>query len=119
MKKISIFLCFVFLSLFSRAQFQTLHDFSEPTIYGDTLDLSVFYGKKVLVVNTDSFCGYTYEFGLLQDLYDQYGGEDFEILGFPSDDFNQESNDDSTINDFCLNVYGISFQMMSLIHVKG
>jgi len=119
MKKILLFSSFVFLSLFSRAQNQTLHDFSEPTIYGDTLDLSVLYGKKVLVVNTASFCGYTYEYGLLQDLYDQYGGNNFEILGFPSDDFNQESDDDSTINEFCQGVYGITFQMMSLTHVQG
>lgn len=119
MKKIFLLSTLVFFALFSRAQFQTLYDFSEPTIYGDTLDLSVFYGKKVLVVNTASFCGYTYEYGLLQELYDQYGGNNFEILGFPSDDFNQEYDDDSSINDFCLNVYGITFQMMSLTTVTG
>lgn len=119
MKKFFLFSSFVFFCLFSRAQFQTLHDFSEPTIYGDTLDLSVFYGKKVLVVNTASFCAFTYEYELLQDLYDQYGGNNFEILGFPSDDFNQEPEDDSTIIEFCQNIYGITFQMMSKTVVSG
>jgi glutathione peroxidase len=117
MKKFLVFFALVFVSIFSRAQ--TFHDFSEPTIYGDTLDFSVFYGKKVLVVNTASFCAFTYEYELLQDLYDQYGGTNFEIIGFPSDDFNQESDDDSTIIEFCQDVYGITFQMMSMTHVKG
>ena len=120
MKKILLGLfSFILFSFVAKAQTQTLFDFSAETILGDTLDLSTLYGKKVLVVNTASFCGFTYEYGLLEELYDQYGGENFEILGFPSDDFNQEYNDDSTINDFCLNVYGIAFQMMSLTHVKG
>jgi glutathione peroxidase len=120
MKKFSLFLFSVILfSFISQAQTQTLHDFSAETILGDTLDLSTLYGKKVLVVNTASFCGYTYEYGLLEDLYELYGGDNFEILGFPSDDFNQEYDDDSSIYDFCLNVYGIAFQMMSMTHVKG
>ncbi|HYV95183.1 MAG TPA: glutathione peroxidase [Chitinophagales bacterium] len=117
MKKFFLFFALVFFSPLSQAQ--TFHDFSEPTIYGDTLDFSVFYGKKVLVVNTASFCAFTYEYGLLQELYDQYGGTDFEIIGFPSDDFNQESDDDSTIIEFCLDTYGITFQMMSLTTVSG
>lgn len=116
------FLCllsFLAISFSSKSQTQTLHDFSAVTILGDTLDLSTLYGKKVLIVNTASFCGFTYEYGLLQDLYDLYGGEKFQILGFPSDDFNQEPGDDSTIYDFCLNIYGITFQMMAKTSVKG
>jgi glutathione peroxidase-family protein len=72
---------------------------------------------KLLIVNTASYCGYTPQFKQLEEIYAQYGGAHFAILGFPSDDFNQEPGNDSTINQFCDSIYDVTFQMMSKIHV--
>lgn len=99
---------------------ETFHDFTAIKINGDTMNLSVLAGKKVLVVNTASYCGFTYQYADLQTLYSQYGGgTNFEIIGFPCNDFgNQEPFDDSTINIFCNN-YNVTFQMMSKISISA
>ncbi len=104
------------LSLNSYAQnLNTFHDYSGETILGDSIDFSMFYGKKVLVVNTASYCSYTHQYADLEELYLNYNQYDFEIIGFPCNDFlNQEPGDDSTINDFC-QTYNITFQMMSKV----
>jgi len=96
----------------------TLHNFHARTILGDDLDFSSFYGKKVMVVNTASYCGWTYQYETLEDLYEQYKDSSFEIVGFPCNDFsNQEPGSDSSINEFCTDIYGITFQMMSKVSV--
>lgn len=78
--------------------------------------MSQYWGKKVMVVNTASFCGYTPQFTDLDSLYTQYHQYNFEIIGFPCNDFgSQDPHDDSTINQFCTGVYGVTFQMMSKI----
>jgi len=102
---------------------ETFHDFSATDIRGSELNMSTFAGKKVLVVNTASLCGYTYQYGQLQQLYETYGGSNnpynFEIIGFPSNDFaNQEPGSEDDIIDVC-DSYGVTFTMMSKIHVKG
>jgi glutathione peroxidase len=95
------------------------HDYTVQTIEGNQISLSQYAGKKLLVVNTASYCGYTHQFTNLQYLYMQYGGPAFEILGFPCNDFgNQDPGSDSTINQFCTNNYDVTFQMMSSIHIK-
>jgi glutathione peroxidase len=69
-----------------------------------------------MVVNTASFCGFTPQFEDLQDLYEQYNQHNFEILGFPCYNFdNQDPGADSTILEFCTEEYGVTFQMMSKI----
>lgn len=102
------------------AQIKTFHDFTVKTIAGDSLDLSIYKGKKVLVVNTASKCGLTPQYEDLEKLYKQYGGEDFEIIGFPANNFlSQEPGTDEEIKEFCVVNYGVTFQMMSKISVKG
>ncbi|MEZ5195616.1 MAG: glutathione peroxidase [Bacteroidales bacterium] len=102
------------------AQQKTFHDFTAKTIDGEILDLSSLKGKKVLVVNTASKCGLTPQYEDLEKLYQQYGGEDFTIIGFPANDFmSQEPGTDEEIKEFCTVNYGVSFQMMSKISVKG
>lgn len=92
------------------------HDYSARDIHDDNVDFSDYHGKKVMVVNTASFCSFTPQFEDLQDLYDQYQQYDFEIIGFPCNDFdNQDPNNDSTILAFCTDTYGITFKMMSRI----
>ena len=95
------------------------HDFTGVTIQGEAISFSQYAGKKLLVVNTASFCGYTYQYADLQSLYQMYGGENFEIIGFPCNNFgNQEPGSDSTINEFCTNNYGVTFQMMERVDIK-
>ncbi len=99
---------------------KTLHDFKVEDIYGDSFDLADLKGKKVLVVNTASKCGLTPQFEGLQALYEQYGGDNFTIIGFPANNFaNQEPGTNEEIVEFCQANYGVEFPMMSKISVKG
>jgi glutathione peroxidase len=106
--------------LFSTAIFAqgTFHQFSAETISGDTIDMSQYWGKKLMIVNTASYCGYTPQFEDLQALYEQYQQFNFEIIGFPCNNFgNQDPGDDSTILDFCTSNYGVTFQMMHKVDI--
>lgn len=117
MKKFTLILVTVLSLGFARAQTSSFHDFSAPTIFQDTISMSRYYGKKLMVVNTASFCAYTPQFGDLETLYTDYQQYGFEIIGFPCNDFaNQDPHDDSTINEFCTGNYNVTFQMMSKVH---
>lgn len=79
---------------------------------GKPLDFSQFKGKKVLLVNTASDCGYTNQYADLQALYEQYKGK-LEIVGFPANDFKeQEKGSDEDIAQFCKVNFGVSFLLM-------
>ena len=87
---------------------------------GSVFDFNELKGKKVLIVNTASKCGFTPQYEQLQELYTKYGGEKFTIIGFPSNDFlKQEPGDAKTIQEFCTKNYGVTFLMAEKIHVKG
>jgi len=120
MKNVFVLVLLFCVPLFSSAQtLQNFHDFEVVTIEGDTISLSQYAGKKLLVVNTASYCGYTHQFNDLEALYEQYNTNNFEILGFPCNDFgSQDPGADSTILEFCTSNYNVSFQMMSRIHIK-
>ncbi len=101
-------------------QNKNFHSFSATTIDGSILDFSTLKGKKVLVVNTASKCGFTPQYKELEELYKKYGGEKFTIIGFPANNFlSQEPGTDEQIKEFCEVNYGVTFQMMSKISVKG
>jgi len=98
----------------------SFHDFTATTIDGEQLDLGTFRGKKLMIVNTASKCGLTPQYEVLQKLYDQYKDDDFEVIGFPANNFlKQEPGSDEEIVAFCKKNYGVSFTMMSKIDVKG
>lgn len=78
-----------------------------------------YNGKALLIVNTASYCGYTPQFKGLEALYSEYKDKDFVVLGFPSDDFNQESNDESKTAEVCELTYGVKFPMFEPTSVKG
>jgi glutathione peroxidase len=118
--RILIFLFVLSLSTQIMGQHKTLYDFSAKTIDGNNFDFSSLKGKKVLIVNTASECGFTGQYKKLQALYDMFGGELFEIIGFPANNFkNQEPGTNEEIAAFCEKNYGVTFQMMEKISVKG
>jgi glutathione peroxidase len=121
MKKYAILFLFIIALAMNNSHAQkTLHDFKVTDIYGDTFDLADLKGKKVLVVNTASKCGLTPQYEELQALYESYGGDDFTIIGFPANNFNnQEPGTHEEIIEFCTANYGVTFPMMSKISVKG
>jgi glutathione peroxidase len=99
---------------------KSFYDFTVEDIYGEPFPLSQLAGKKVLVVNTASKCGLTPQYKGLEELYKQYGGDDFVIIGFPSNDFaGQEPGTNEEIAEFCQANYGVTFPMMSKITIKG
>jgi len=81
--------------------------------------LCQYAGKVVLVVNTASYCGYTKQYEGLEKIYSKYAGRGFVVLGFPSNDFNQESSNAKEIADLCFNTYGVKFPMFATTSVKG
>jgi len=119
MKKIIIsILGILIISLSVNAQ--SFYDLKATDINGDEFDFSNLKGKKVLIVNTASKCGYTPQYEGLQQLFEQYGGENFIIIGFPANNFmKQEPGSNEEIKSFCTKDYGVSFPMMAKISVKG
>ena len=99
---------------------KTLHDFVVDDIHGNPFDFSQLKGKKVLIVNVASKCGYTPQYAQLQDLYEQYAASNFVVIGFPCNDFGgQEPGTNDEIVDFCQSNYGVTFPLMSKVKVKG
>ena len=86
---------------------------------GGAMPLSEFAGRAVLVVNTASFCGYTPQYTGLQRLHDRYESRGLTVLGVPSNDFQQESTNNQAIREFCDGMFGITFPMATLSHVRG
>lgn len=100
-------------------QSSSIHSFQVPSLTGGTIDFSEFKGKKILVVNTASKCGYTPQYEALQKVYEQYQDQ-LVIVGFPCNDFLfQEPGSSEEIEEFCKKNYGVSFPMAAKIHVKG
>ena len=98
---------------------QSIYDFKVEGLTGETIDFSKFKGKKILIVNTASECGYTPQYEGLQALYEKYNGR-LVIVGFPSNDFGaQEPGTNEEIATFCKEKYKVSFLMAAKIIVKG
>ena len=101
------------------ARRKTSWDFSFPSIDGGTLDLRAFAGRVLVVVNTASFCGYTYQYEGLKKLDEASAADGLTVIGVPSQDFNQESPDNKTVKTFCETRYGVDFPLAGVSHVKG
>ncbi|HAM1900200.1 TPA: redoxin domain-containing protein, partial [Listeria monocytogenes] len=95
-----------------------VHDFSEKAMNGKEIALSDYKGKVLLIVNTASKCGLTPQLEGLEAMYKKLGGDNFEILGFPCNQFlRQDPGSDEEILEFCQMNYGVTFQMFSKIKV--
>ena len=82
-------------------------------------DLCQYAGKVLLVVNTASFCGFTPQYEALEKLHAKYNAAGLVVLGFPSNDFAQESGSNKEIADFCENTFGVKFPMFAKSAVRG
>jgi glutathione peroxidase len=99
---------------------QSIHQFKVKDLNGKTFDFASLKGKKILVVNTASKCGYTPQYEQLEEVYRMYKNKNFVIVGFPANNFgSQEPGTNAEIATFCKSNYGVSFPMMSKISVKG
>ncbi len=120
MKTIQIILILFSIAIGTEAQTKSFYDFKVKTINGKEFDFSTLKGKKVLIVNTASKCGFTPQYAKLEELYKKYGGNKFVIIGFPENNFlNQEPGTNEEIKQFCQVNYGVTFPMMAKISVKG
>jgi glutathione peroxidase len=120
MKTWILFLATLMATVSGYAQTKNFYDFTVQDIDGKTVALSTFKGKKVLVVNVASKCGLTPQYKQLQELYDQYGKDNFVIVGFPANNFGQqEPGSNEEIQEFCTREYSVTFPMMAKISVKG
>jgi glutathione peroxidase len=97
----------------------TIYDFKITSLEGKEIDFSQFKGKNILIVNTASKCGYTYQYEDLEKLHEQYGDK-VAVLGFPANNFLwQEPGSNNEIAEFCQRNYGVSFLMFEKVSVKG
>lgn len=97
----------------------SFYDFKMKDINGKEIDFSEFKGKKLLLVNVASKCGYTKQYAQLQELYATYG-DDVIVLGFPANNFGgQEPGSNEEIKEFCSSEYGVTFPMFEKISVAG
>lgn len=97
----------------------TIYTYKVHNIDGKTLDLKKYKGKKILIVNTASKCGYTVQYEELQKLADTYKGK-LVVIGFPANNFGgQEPGENHNIKEFCKKNFGVTFPLAEKISVKG
>lgn len=97
----------------------SIYDFKVPGLEGKQIDLSKYKGKKIMIVNTASKCGYTSQYDELQKLSDKYKGK-LVVIGFPANNFGaQEPGTNTEIKEFCKRNYGVTFPMAAKVSVKG
>jgi len=98
----------------------SMHAFSFTSIDGEPLPMSGFAGQAVLVVNTASFCGFTRQYGALQQVYEDYRARGLVVLGVPSNDFGgQEPGTEAEIKQFCEVNFAVDFPLTEKQVVKG
>lgn len=97
----------------------TLHKFKVPGLESGQIDFQNFKGKKVLIVNTASQCGFTPQYEQLEELFEKYNDK-VVVVGFPANNFgSQEPGSNEEIAQFCQKNYGVSFPMATKVSVKG
>lgn len=98
----------------------SVYQFKVTTLEGGVFDFSELRGKKILIVNTASKCGFTPQYKELEELYQKYKNKNFVVIGFPCNQFGeQEPGTSADIKEFCTRNYGVTFPMMEKVNVKG
>ena len=98
---------------------KVFYDFKMESISGEIIDFGKYKNKVILIVNTASYCGFTKQYGELQELWDQYKSKGLVVFGVPSNSFNQEKKKDEDVKKFCEVNFDISFPLSSITEVKG
>jgi glutathione peroxidase len=112
MKLLALIFAFAFIAPAS------VYDFKLKSIDGESFSLAKYKGKKVLIVNTASKCGYTPQYGDLQKLATLYKDK-LVVVGFPENNFNQELGTNGEIKAFCKERWGVTFPLSEKVSVKG
>ena len=96
------------------------YDLSFESINGNIISLKEFKNKPIIVVNSASFCGFTYQYEQLENLYQKYKKKGLIIIAIPSNDFGgQEYKDNKKVKEFCEVNFNISFPITTITKVKG
>lgn len=120
MKTILLILTSISFLLTITERAETVYQYELNSINGENISLSDYEGDLLLIVNTASECGFTPQYEGLQELYETYSDQGFQVLGFPANNFGgQEPGSDEEIARFCQANYGVTFPMFSKISVKG
>lgn len=125
MRRVPLFLAII-LTIFlggavtSIAEHKTIYSIEATSIDGESVQLSTYKGKVLLIVNVASQCGFTPQYNGLQELYKTYHKKGLIVLGFPSNDFGgQEPGTEGEIKKFCTSRFGVTFPMFSKVKTKG
>lgn len=114
-----LLLSIILMTAITTLNAQSIHGFTVKGIDGKDIKMSSFKGKKILVVNTASKCGYTPQYEALEKVYEQYKGQ-LVIIGFPCNQFGgQEPGTNEEIVEFCKKNYGVTFPLADKVDVKG
>jgi glutathione peroxidase len=98
----------------------SIYDYQLNSIDGKLVPLSAYRNKVLLIVNTASKCSYSRQFADLQNLYESYREQGFEILGFPCNQFNdKEPGSNSEVQQFCKSTFGVTFTLFEKIEARG
>ena len=98
----------------------TIYDVQVKDINLEMINMDSYKGKTLLIVNVASACGFTHQYKGLQELYDKYKDQDFEILAFPCNQFgSQESGSNDEIVQFCDTNFNVSFKLFDKVDVNG
>lgn len=112
-------LVMILLSVLIPLKYNSIYEFKVLSLDGTTIDFAKFKGKKILIVNTASQCGFTPQYAELEKLYTKYKSK-LVIVGFPANNFGQqEPGTNSEIKEFCKKNYGVTFPMAEKVSVKG
>ena len=117
--RLSTFLLMFFYWNTGYTKNMTIYDFSFEDIDGNSVELNKFEGKPIFMVNTASRCGFTPQYGNLQNLFLNYKDTDLTILAITSNSFNQEYSSTEDIKKICLVNYDVGFITSSPLNVRG
>ena len=99
---------------------ETVYDYKVKDINGKEVAMSDFKDKVLLIVNVASTCGFNPQYKGLQDLYEKYSKDGFEVLAFPCNQFgSQEKGSEQDIKEFCTNNYAVTFPIFSKVEING
>ena len=99
---------------------ESVYDYKVKDIDGQVISMSDYKDKVLLIVNVASTCGFTSQYKGLQDLYEKYSKDGFEVLAFPCNQFgSQEKGSEQDIKEFCTNNYAVTFPIFSKVEING